>query len=102
MSIDRRESSVDGRPSQADDVGAELARPAAEQAEEARPPDAHTRRVIVERIQPEIDGGRFPIKRTVGERVDVRADIFADGHEVVTAVLRHRKAAAEHAETADA
>jgi starch synthase (maltosyl-transferring) len=47
-----------------------------------------SRRVVIERIRPEIDAGRFPIKRTVGERVDVTATIFADGHDVVVAVLR--------------
>ena len=41
--------------------------------------------MIVEHVRPEIDGGRFPIKRTIGERVDVTADIFADGHDVVAA-----------------
>src|SRR3954469_8361311 len=51
-------------------------------------PDAFSRRVVVERIEPEIDGGRFPIKRTVGETVDVSVTIFADGHDVVAAVLR--------------
>jgi starch synthase (maltosyl-transferring) len=59
----------------------------------ARPPaipDALTRRVVVERIEPEIDGGRFPIKRTVGETVDVFATIFADGHDVLVAMLRDR------------
>src|SRR6266508_3738481 len=54
-------------------------------------PDRLTRRVIVERIRPEIDGGRFPIKRTVGEAVEVTADIFADGHDVVVALLRDRE-----------
>jgi starch synthase (maltosyl-transferring) len=54
-------------------------------------PDAFSRRVIVERIEPEIDGGRFPIKRTVGETVDVSVTIFADGHDVVAAVLRDRR-----------
>jgi starch synthase (maltosyl-transferring) len=49
-------------------------------------------RVVIENIRPEIDHGRFPIKRAVGERVDVRADVFADGHDVVVAVLRHRPA----------
>jgi starch synthase (maltosyl-transferring) len=49
-------------------------------------------RVVIEKVQPEIDGGRFPIKRTVGERVEVSADIFADGHDVLHAVLRHRPA----------
>src|ERR1043166_9000259 len=48
------------------------------------------RRVVIERIRPEIDGGRFAIKRTIGERVDVLADIFADGHDVIAAVLRDR------------
>ncbi|MBX6312551.1 MAG: alpha-1,4-glucan--maltose-1-phosphate maltosyltransferase [Isosphaeraceae bacterium] len=47
-------------------------------------------RVIIEGVYPEIDGGRFPIKRIVGEEVVVSADIFADGHDVVVAVLRHR------------
>jgi starch synthase (maltosyl-transferring) len=45
-------------------------------------------RVIIERVEPEIDAGRFPIKRTVGEKVVVEADIFADGHDVLSAVLK--------------
>jgi starch synthase (maltosyl-transferring) len=48
-------------------------------------------RVIIEHVDPEIDGGRFPIKRTVGEEVVVNVDIHADGHEVLAAVLRHRR-----------
>jgi starch synthase (maltosyl-transferring) len=51
-------------------------------------PDALARRVIIERIRPAIDNGRWPIKRTVGESVQVFAAIFADGHDVVAAVLR--------------
>jgi len=47
-------------------------------------------RVIIEGVSPEVDGGRFPIKRTVGEEVVVSADIFTDGHDAVVAVLRHR------------
>ncbi len=53
--------------------------------------DKDRRRVIIERVKPEIDGGRFPIKRTVDERVLVEADIFTDGHEAVSAVLLYRK-----------
>src|SRR6266566_4549634 len=53
-------------------------------------PDALARRVIVERIRPAIDNGRWSIKRTVGESVQVWADIFADGHDVVAAVVRDR------------
>ncbi len=48
-------------------------------------------RVIIEGVQPEIEGGRFPIKRSVGETVSVEADIFADSHDVISAVLLYRK-----------
>src|SRR5580698_7732610 len=41
----------------------------------------------IEDIYPLIDGGRFPVKRIVGERVEVWADIYRDGHDVVTAAL---------------
>jgi starch synthase (maltosyl-transferring) len=50
------------------------------------------RRVVVEHVEPEIDGGRFPIKRTVGEQVRVRADIFADGHDLLGAAILFRAA----------
>jgi starch synthase (maltosyl-transferring) len=53
---------------------------------------AFSRRVIIENVQPELDCGRFPIKRTMGDRVEVSADIFADGHDFLYAVLRHRPA----------
>src|SRR5262245_64392543 len=55
-----------------------------------RLPTAAASRVVIENVRPEIDGGRFPIKRTIGERVHVTADIFADGHDVVVAMLRDR------------
>lgn len=48
-------------------------------------------RVIIENIKPAIDGGRHPIKRTVGERVDVEADLFADGHVCLSAVVKYRR-----------
>jgi starch synthase (maltosyl-transferring) len=47
--------------------------------------DDGRRRVVIENVKPEIDGGRFPIKRIVGEKVVVTADIFADGHDAVCA-----------------
>jgi starch synthase (maltosyl-transferring) len=50
------------------------------------------RKVVIENVQPEIDCGRFPVKRTIGETVEVTADIFSDGHDVLYAVLRHRPA----------
>ena len=59
---------------------------------------AGRRRVVVDRLWPEIDAGRFPAKRTVGETVDVRADMFADGHDVLAGVLRYRYAGDEWTE----
>jgi len=41
----------------------------------------------IEDIYPLIDGGRFPVKRIVGERVEVWADIYRDGHDLVNAAL---------------
>jgi starch synthase (maltosyl-transferring) len=57
------------------------------------------KRVIVEALEPEIDGGHFAIKRSVGEEVRVEADIAADSHDVLTAILlyRHEDEAAWHA-----
>jgi starch synthase (maltosyl-transferring) len=48
-------------------------------------------RVVVEQLQPEIDGGRFPIKRTVGDTVSVTVDMFADGHDAIDGVLQFRR-----------
>jgi starch synthase (maltosyl-transferring) len=49
------------------------------------------RRVVVEDVRPQVDAGRFPIKRVTGERVTVAADIFADGHDELSAVLLYRR-----------
>ena len=55
-----------------------------------RRPVSALRRVSIERVEPEIDGGRYPIKRVLGEKVRVSADIFADGHDQLGAVLLYR------------
>jgi starch synthase (maltosyl-transferring) len=55
------------------------------------PPDI-PRRVAIEDIRPIVDGGRFAIKRTEGEPVVVEADVFAEGHDLVAASLRWRRA----------
>lgn len=47
-------------------------------------------RVVIEAVEPQVDGGRFAIKRTVGEEVVVRADIYADGHDLLGATLLYR------------
>ena len=47
-------------------------------------------RIMIEKVDPEIDGGTFSIKRIVGENVVVRANIFADGHDEIMATLIFR------------
>ncbi|MBV9126118.1 MAG: alpha-1,4-glucan--maltose-1-phosphate maltosyltransferase [Planctomycetes bacterium] len=66
----------------------------AERSRGASLPEKVPSRVIIEGVDPEIDEGRFPIKRTPGEEVAVMADIYADGHDVLAAVLRSRYAPA--------
>ncbi|PTN12390.1 alpha-1,4-glucan--maltose-1-phosphate maltosyltransferase [Nitrosomonas aestuarii] len=53
-------------------------------------PKEGRRRVVVERVTPQINGGRFPIKRTVGESVVVEADVFTDGHDHIQCQLQYR------------
>ncbi len=48
-------------------------------------------RAVIENVAPAVDGGRFPVKRVVGEEVRVEADCFTDGHDVVVCVLRWRR-----------
>jgi starch synthase (maltosyl-transferring) len=55
------------------------------------PGDEGRKRTVIEDIEPEIDGGRYPIKRTIGDRVVVEADVFADGHDALGCALLHRK-----------
>ncbi|MCF7935289.1 MAG: alpha-1,4-glucan--maltose-1-phosphate maltosyltransferase [Synergistales bacterium] len=47
-------------------------------------------RVVIEAVKPEIDCGRFPIKRVHNERVTVQAAVFADGHDEIAAQLLYR------------
>ncbi|MBA3820797.1 MAG: DUF3416 domain-containing protein, partial [Deltaproteobacteria bacterium] len=50
------------------------------------------RRVVALALRPEVDGGRYPVKRVAGEVLEVEADLVADGHDVLSAVLLHRHA----------
>ncbi|HMS60743.1 MAG TPA: alpha-1,4-glucan--maltose-1-phosphate maltosyltransferase [Solirubrobacteraceae bacterium] len=47
-------------------------------------------RIRIERVAPALDCGRVPVKRCVGDRVTVAADIFRDGHEVIRAAVQYR------------
>jgi len=46
--------------------------------------------VVIENLQPLLDGGDYPVKRILGEDLAVEADIFKDGHDVVAAVVKWR------------
>ena len=51
-------------------------------------------RAVIENVQPAVDGGRFSVKRIVGDTLVVEADCFADGHDVVAAMLKWRRSGA--------
>ena len=46
--------------------------------------------IVIEQVEPELDGGRYPIKRIVGETLEVTADIFKEGHDIIGAILRYK------------
>lgn len=58
-------------------------------------PEEGRNRVIIEGVTPEIDGGRFPIKRIAGEETVVEADALADGHDALSCALLYRTEGAE-------
>ncbi len=47
-------------------------------------------RVVIENVQPSVDAGRHPVKRTVGDRLEITADIYKDGHDLISARARFR------------
>lgn len=52
--------------------------------------EGHTR-VSIDNVKPQIDCGKYKIKRTVNENIKVEADIFSDGHDKVDAILLYRE-----------
>ena len=48
-------------------------------------------RVVIEAASPEVDGGAFPAKRVLGDVVKAEADIFTDGHDLISAIVLHRR-----------
>src|SRR5881628_4204278 len=65
------------------------------------PPSVDLRRtVVIEAIAPAVDGGRYPVKREVGAVLEVTADIFKEGHDVLVAFLKYRRADEPWRETA--
>lgn len=49
-------------------------------------------RIQIQRVTPQVDCGRYAVKRTVGDRVDVTARVFRDGHELLAAAVRYKPA----------
>jgi starch synthase (maltosyl-transferring) len=47
--------------------------------------------VVIEDVTPKLDGGRYPIKRVIGNVIEVSADIFKDGHDLIAARLIYRR-----------
>lgn len=53
---------------------------------------AGPRRVIIDHVTPAVDGGAFPFKRVMGDRIPFRAHVFADSHDQIKVELRVRRA----------
>jgi starch synthase (maltosyl-transferring) len=47
-------------------------------------------RVIIENIAPQVDCGKFPVKRVINDKIRIEADIFGDGHDVLSAEVLYR------------
>ena len=50
-------------------------------------PEEGRKRVIIEAIQPQVDCGRYPVRRIIGDQIAISAAIFSDGHDHVAARL---------------
>ncbi len=53
-------------------------------------PENGQTRIVIERVSPEIDAGRFSTKAIVGDTIDVEADILVDGHDLIAARLLYK------------
>ena len=52
-------------------------------------------RTVIDHVKPQINQGRFPVKRVVGERVDLSCSIFGDGHDYLRGLVEYRLRGAE-------
>jgi starch synthase (maltosyl-transferring) len=53
--------------------------------------EKYRNRIQISGVQPEIDGGRYPIKRVIDDRLTIEADILVDGHNALSASLLYRE-----------
>src|SRR4051812_24941229 len=56
-----------------------------------RPPASSHRRVVIDAIRPNVDDGKHPIKRIIGDRLRVEVDLLVDGHDRLAGVLAYRR-----------
>jgi starch synthase (maltosyl-transferring) len=64
-------------------------------------PNEGRNRVVIENVEPQVNCGRFPIKRIVGDTVSIEADVFGDGHDEVRARLLWKQDGARGWQTTD-
>jgi starch synthase (maltosyl-transferring) len=53
-------------------------------------PRNETPRIQIQAVEPIVDCGRYPVKATVGDHVDVDATVFKDGHDTLGGAVRVR------------
>ena len=58
-------------------------------------------RTVIDHVKPQINNGRFPIKRVVGEQVEVSAKIFGDSHDYIRALVEYRRADSDDWQTVE-
>lgn len=47
-------------------------------------------RIIIENVKPQLDGGDFFIKRIINQEVNITADVFSDGHDVIECCVKYK------------
>ncbi len=52
---------------------------------------ANAPQLVIENVSPKLDAGRYPIKRVIGSVIEVSADIFKDGHDLLAARILYRR-----------
>ncbi|MFO7719124.1 MAG: maltotransferase domain-containing protein, partial [Gillisia sp.] len=91
MNICSRHAGSDPASCSDSDFGDRITIPSPRSLPEEDRMEAYLNRVVIETVQPQIDSGRFPARRAIGETVVVTADIFADSHDRISAELMFRK-----------
>ena len=51
----------------------------------------HSRSIVIQNVTPQVDDGRYPIKREVGDTLEITAEIFREGHDQLKAVILYRR-----------